>query len=172
MFASLPIPRAVYDAVVADRRRRGLSAPGSLFGWRADPLSDGGRRFHAGVDVACATGTPLLAVDDGVVEESRRSQSAGHIIRYRTAAGLVSCMHLDAPAFVDVGDAVSAGEQIGVTGATGNVTGPHLHLEFKPTGSTTSVDPLPFFPVGGGGGAGGGLGGLVVAGIALAVLGG
>lgn len=169
MFASLPIPRETYDAVVADRRRRGLPAPGSLFGMRPNPLDpDAPAKFHAGVDVACATGTPLLAVDDGVVVEARLTESAGHIIRYRTALGVVSAMHLDGPAFASVGEAVRAGERIGTTGATGRVTGPHLHLEFKPAGASSAVDPLPFFPVGVVGGGGGGVVlALIAAGVAF-----
>jgi murein DD-endopeptidase MepM/ murein hydrolase activator NlpD len=102
--------------------------------------------MHAGVDVACPTGTVLLAVDAGTVIEARRSESAGLLVRYETRRGRVSCMHLSALS-VAVGDVLRPGQVIGATGATGNVTGAHLHLEFKPTGAAASVDPLPFFPV-------------------------
>jgi len=102
--------------------------------------------MHAGTDVAVPTGTPLVAVLDGVVSEVSRG-SAGLVVRYQTALGRVSCMHLDslAPRIV-VGATVSGGEVIGATGQSGNVTGPHLHLELRPIGASSSVDPLPFSP--------------------------
>jgi murein DD-endopeptidase MepM/ murein hydrolase activator NlpD len=152
-FAALPVPPAAFAAAraarAAARARAGLppdGAPGSPFGPRHDPFDPSQVTFHAGVDVACPVGTPLLAVDDGVIVEARDSVSAGKLIRYDTDKGRVSAMHLS-ELHVSVGDRVVAGQQIGTTGDTGRVTGPHLHLEFKPHGSKHAVDPLPFFPV-------------------------
>lgn len=145
-FPSLPVPVDAYRAAVRARRARGLPGPGSLFGTRPDPLHpDGPPRHHAGIDVAVPTGTPLLAVADGVVTEARTSTSAGLLVRYETAWGRVSCMHLSR-LDVAVGARVRAGEVIGACGASGNVTGPHLHLELRPSPVGGAVDPLPLFP--------------------------
>lgn len=146
-FAFLPVPQAAWDAAVARRAANGQRGAGSGFGLREDPLNPGTQRMHAGTDVAVPVGTPLIAVLDGVVSEVSRG-SAGLVVRYQTALGRVSCMHLDslAPRVV-TGATVSAGEVIGATGQSGNVTGPHLHLELRPIGASSSVDPLPFFPL-------------------------
>jgi murein DD-endopeptidase MepM/ murein hydrolase activator NlpD len=146
LFASLPVPREAFCAACRRRRAEGKSEPGSLFGVRADPFAPSASSFHAGVDVVCPSGTDLLAVDDGVVTEVRPTSSAGMFVRYETAAGRVSCFHLSR-LDVRVGDVVAAGQVIGATGATGRVTGAHLHLEFKPDRAPSSVDPLPFFPL-------------------------
>jgi murein DD-endopeptidase MepM/ murein hydrolase activator NlpD len=169
MFASLPVPFAALAAAVAGRKARGLTGAGSPFGNRPDPLDPNGPpRFHAGTDIAVPTGTPLIAVDDGVVSEARMTESAGLIVRYNTRSGRVSCMHLSR-LDVAANDTVRAGQVIGATGASGNVTGPHLHIEFKPKGASSAVDPLPFFPLGGAA-AGGGAGLLVLALVGIAAL--
>lgn len=151
--ASLPVPRAALDAAIAARRadqiKRGVPTdglPGSPFGMRADPFGGPTRTFHAGADFAVPRGTPLLAVDDGVVVSVELGTSAGDVVRYKTRHGRWSCMHLDRVDVV-VGDRVAAGQTIGATGATGRVTGPHLHLELKPDGAPGAVDPLPFLPL-------------------------
>jgi len=145
-FASLPVPLDAYTAAIAKNRAEGRAGPGSPFGDRVDPLNPSQRRFHAGTDVRVPVGTPLLAVDAGTVVQVQRGTTAGNIVRYSTPFGRVSCMHLETIA-VDVGDRVQAGQHIGTTGATGNVTGAHLHLELRPDGADSAVDPLPFFPV-------------------------
>lgn len=145
VFASLPVPLSAYLAAVARRAARGESGPGSPFGIRPDPFGSAPPKLHAGQDVAVPEGTLLLAVDDGEVVEVRDTESAGLVVRYRTADGLVSCMHLQS-ASVFVGGRVLAGEVIGHTGASGRVTGAHLHLEFRPAGASGNVDPLPLFP--------------------------
>jgi len=103
------------------------------------------------VDIVVPDGTDLLAVDDGEVVAVQLGTSAGNIVRYMTSHGRVSCMHLSR-ILVAVGDSVTAGDVIGATGFTGRVSPPgpagaHLHLELKPNGATSSVDPLPFLPV-------------------------
>ncbi len=106
----------------------------------ADP-----HKIHPGIDLRAAIGTPVFAVDDGRVTSIELGTSAGNIVRYVTRHGRVSCMHLQG---VDcsIGDDVVAGQQIARSGNTGQGnTGPHLHLELKPTGLAHSVDPGPYF---------------------------
>lgn len=150
-FVSLPVSLADYCAACRRRRESGRTAPGSLFGPRPDPFGGTGSVFHAGVDIAVPSGTPLLAVDAGEVIAVELGTSAGDIVRYQTRFGRVSCMHLSS-ILVRRGAVVTAGEVIGATGYTGRVSPPgpagaHLHLELRPDGSGGAVDPLPFFPV-------------------------
>lgn len=148
----LPIPAAAWCAVVEDRRRRNLSVPGSRFGPR---VVNGKPGMHAGQDIPCPPGTPLLAVADGVVVEVREGTSAGTLIRYRVDApepGRVSCMHLTPGSVrVVVGATIRQGEHIADTGFSGNVfpagaAGAHLHIEWKPDRVGSAVDPLPLMP--------------------------
>jgi murein DD-endopeptidase MepM/ murein hydrolase activator NlpD len=147
-FTSPPLPRdAIASARAARARQRAAAGlppdnrPGSPFGHRQDPIT-GGAAHHAGQDFIVPTGTPVLAVDDGVVVETRASESGGLLVRYDTARGRVSCMHLSA-IHVSVGERVVAGQVIAATGNTGRSTGPHLHLEYRPHGSPHAVDPWP-----------------------------
>lgn len=152
-FAASPLTPAAIAAARAlraqQRAAKGLPSdglPGSPWGPRPDPLNPSVITFHGGADFAVPTGTPVFAVDDGVVVEARESVNAGRLIRYDTAHGRVSVMHLSAIG-VAVGDTVKAGQQIGASGNTGaRTTGAHLHLEYLPHGARGTVDPLPLIP--------------------------
>lgn len=98
--------------------------------------------FHPGIDLRAAVGTSAFAVDDGVVE-SLEDGAAGLILRLRLDTGeRVSYVHLSSFKRA-VGDRVKGGDLVALTGNTGGVA-PHLHLEVKPKGATSSVDPAPF----------------------------
>ena len=98
--------------------------------------------FHAGLDLRAKVGTNVYAVDDGVVE-SLESGSAGNILRLRLDRGeRVSYVHLDRFKRA-LGDRVVAGDLVALSGNTGGVV-EHLHIEVKPKGATSSVDPAPF----------------------------
>ena len=95
---------------------------------------------HTGLDFAAPTGTILSSVTNGRVLSASYAGAYGNRIVVRTDDGteLYYC-HLSAYA-VQPGDTVTAGQTIGQVGATGNVTGPHLHLEVRPGGGDP-VDP-------------------------------
>lgn len=86
-------------------------------------------RMHYGMDIAVMTGTPLYAAADATVEEVYYQKNGGNTIMIRNDTLIMIYCHMRELSFKKVGDKVKAGELIGYSGATGNVTGPHLHFE-------------------------------------------
>jgi murein DD-endopeptidase MepM/ murein hydrolase activator NlpD len=98
---------------------------------------------HTGQDFAAPVGTPVHALADGTIIFASYDGAYGNKIAIQHAGGLVTWYaHLSAYE-VKVGDTVVAGQLIGRVGSTGNTTGPHLHLEIRPT-ADDPVDPLPW----------------------------
>jgi murein DD-endopeptidase MepM/ murein hydrolase activator NlpD len=97
--------------------------------------------YHTGLDFAASTGTPIQAIHGGTVTEAGWAGAYG----YRTILTLDDGTELwfchQSSMNVSVGQKVSTGDIIGRVGATGNVTGAHLHLEVHPGGDATGVDP-------------------------------
>ncbi|WP_373316905.1 M23 family metallopeptidase [Streptomyces sulfonofaciens] len=110
----------------------------SRFGDAGSMWSSG---YHTGLDFAAPTGTPLKAIHTATVKEAGWSGSYG----YRTVLELDDGTELwychQSSISVSVGQKVSTGQVIGRVGATGNVTGPHLHLEVHPGGGA-AIDPF------------------------------
>ncbi|MFB7293994.1 M23 family metallopeptidase [Actinacidiphila glaucinigra] len=101
--------------------------------------------YHTGVDFVASTGTPVHAAGAGTVVEAGWGGSYGNNIVIRHADGMYTQYGHLSSLGVSVGQTVSAGQQIGLSGATGNVTGPHLHFEARTTPSYGSdVDPLGY----------------------------
>jgi murein DD-endopeptidase MepM/ murein hydrolase activator NlpD len=101
----------------------------------------GASTLHKGRDYSCPTGTPIVAFADGVVGRVKvNAGTAGNYMNVDHSFSLsadgfsgpvtTQYMHLDSFLKSD-GDTVRAGEVIALSGATGNVTGPHLHFTFK-----------------------------------------
>jgi murein DD-endopeptidase MepM/ murein hydrolase activator NlpD len=95
---------------------------------------------HTGLDFAAPTGTPIHAVAGGEVTEAGWAGPYG----YRTVVTLLDGTEIwfchQSRIDVSVGNVLQRGERIGAVGSTGNVTGPHLHLEVRP-GGRAPVDP-------------------------------
>ncbi|UCV04405.1 peptidoglycan DD-metalloendopeptidase family protein [Dechloromonas denitrificans] len=139
----------------AIKRRFSATAPATDFTLPASgPLSSrfGLRRIfnglprnpHAGLDVAVGTGAPVQAPADGVVANTDNYFFNGNTVFIDHGQGLISAyMHLS---HIDVraGQAVKKGERLGAVGATGRVTGPHLH--WAVVLNNTPVDPALFLP--------------------------
>lgn len=97
-------------------------------------------RCHTGLDFAAPTGTPVSSIANGVVTEVGSAGAYGNRVIVTLDDGTeVWYCHLNGYA-VSTGDSVTGGEQVGYVGSTGNVTGPHLHLEVRP-GAGDPVDP-------------------------------
>ena len=98
-----------------------------------------------GVDLAGATGTPILASNRGVVIIAHNFYFAGNAVHIDHGNGLTTAyMHMS-ETMVAVGDTVARGEIIGKVGATGRVTGPHLHWHAKY--GLVTVNPLTLLEV-------------------------
>ncbi len=101
--------------------------------------------FHYGVDLAAPWGTPFYAAGDGVVIEAGPMSGYGNVIMIQHADGDVSVYGHEEKVLVDIGERVRAGQLIGLVGALGEATGPHLHFEVRIGGEGgTKVDPVPW----------------------------
>jgi len=111
----------------------------SKFGPRRDPKT-GGRRMHKGVDFAAPNGTPLYAAADGVVTYAGWSSGYGRLVKIQHEFGIETRYAHMSKLRAKVGQRVSRGDRIGDMGATGRVTGVHLHYEVRVGGK--AVNPM------------------------------
>ncbi len=99
----------------------------SRFGARSSP-TEGASTYHQGLDIAAASGTPIVAAADGEVVTATYSSSAGnYIMLYHGNSMYTVYMHASSLA-VTVGTQVKQGDVIAYVGSTGVSTGPHLHF--------------------------------------------
>lgn len=111
----------------------------SGYGMRKDPFH-GQQRFHGGIDIAAAPGTPVLASADGVVSAIGAKGGFGNHVSVTHGDGSVSMYGHLRDENVRVGQRVRQGQQIGQVGSTGRSTGPHLDYRVKKNGQT--IDPM------------------------------
>ncbi|WP_189368636.1 M23 family metallopeptidase [Tateyamaria omphalii] len=111
----------------------------SGFGFRRDPKT-GGRRMHRGVDFAASVGTPLYATADGVVTHAGWQSGYGRLVKIQHEFGIETRYAHLSKLRVKVGQKVSRGDRIGDMGASGRVTGVHLHYEVRVGGK--AVNPM------------------------------
>ncbi|MGW3012810.1 M23 family metallopeptidase [Streptomyces sp. NPDC001219] len=100
---------------------------------------------HTGIDFHAASGTSVHAVGSGTVVEAGWGGSYGNNIVIKMNDGTYTQYGHLSSLGVSVGQKVTPGEQIGLSGATGNVTGPHLHFEAR-TGADygSDIDPVAY----------------------------
>ncbi|MDL5204243.1 M23 family metallopeptidase [Streptomyces sp. ALI-76-A] len=100
---------------------------------------------HTGVDFHASTGTSVHAVGSGTVVEAGWGGSYGNEIVIKMNDGTYTQYGHLSSIGVSVGQSVTPGQQIGISGATGNVTGPHLHFEARTTAEYGSdIDPAAY----------------------------
>ncbi|WP_426955185.1 M23 family metallopeptidase [Muricoccus radiodurans] len=104
------------------------------------------RAPHLGLDVAVGVGTPLLAAAGGRVTLAEDLYFTGNTLLIEHGHGVTTLYAHLSRMDVREGQEVGRGQPIGATGATGRVTGPHLHLGMF--WFATSVDPHPVLPGG------------------------
>ncbi|WP_329551774.1 M23 family metallopeptidase [Streptomyces sp. NBC_00696] len=101
--------------------------------------------YHTGVDFVVPTGTTIKAVAAGTVVSAAYDGAYGNEVVIRHADGEYSQYAHMSQLSVSAGQTVTEGQQIGLSGATGNVTGPHLHFEIRTTPYYGSdVDPVAY----------------------------
>ncbi|MFJ9948766.1 peptidoglycan DD-metalloendopeptidase family protein [Kitasatospora sp. NPDC091207] len=146
--AAKPAAPAATQAPAAVAATSGYVAPvanpklGTAYGVAGSMWSSG---HHTGADFVASTGTPLRAIAAGTVVKAGNGGAYGNEVEIKLADGkYAQYAHLSSIG-VKIGQTVTAGQQIGLSGATGNVTGPHLHFEVR-TGSEygSDIDPIAY----------------------------
>jgi murein DD-endopeptidase MepM/ murein hydrolase activator NlpD len=99
---------------------------------------------HTGLDFAAPTGNPIFAVATGVITETGYDGAYGNKTVETLPDGTEIWYCHQSTIDVTVGEKVLQSRQIGTVGSTGNVTGPHVHIEVHPGGGDP-VDPYPEF---------------------------
>ncbi|NLC27523.1 MAG: M23 family metallopeptidase, partial [Campylobacteraceae bacterium] len=105
-------------------------------------FNDSLKSYHSGTDFRAAIGTPIYATNDGVVVLSKDRYYAGGSVILDHGEGVYSVYYHLSQTPLALGTKVKKGEKIGLSGASGRVTGPHLHFGFMVQG--VPVDPLHF----------------------------
>ncbi len=104
------------------------------------PFGKRGHDFHEGVDLRARSGTSVYAVDAGkVVYAGKRLRGYGKMIIIRHPSGLSSVYAHNSRLLVQPGQKIKRGQNIAISGASGHVSGPHLHFEVRK--GDTPVDP-------------------------------
>ena len=114
----------------------------SPFGPRKSPGGIGSR-YHKGVDIGgVGYTTPVHAAKAGTVIVSQHSKSYGNYVVVSHGSGNTTLYAHMSSRSVSVGQHVNQGDVLGITGSTGNSTGPHLHFEITENGNR--VDPMKY----------------------------
>ncbi|GHJ41870.1 LysM peptidoglycan-binding domain-containing M23 family metallopeptidase [Streptomyces sp. TS71-3] len=101
--------------------------------------------YHTGQDFIVPTGTPVHAVADGTVVTAGWGGAYGNQVVIQHSDGKYSQYAHMSALKVTAGQTVKEGQEIGVSGATGNVTGPHVHFEIRTTPDYGSdIDPVAY----------------------------
>ncbi len=114
----------------------------SGYGNRKDPFGAGTTVWHNGVDFRAPTGTPIYATEDGVVVLSGWVRGFGWTVIIDHGSGITSLYGHNSKLVVKEGQTVKRGDLISNAGATGNVTGPHLHFTIYESGK--DVNPSKY----------------------------
>jgi murein DD-endopeptidase MepM/ murein hydrolase activator NlpD len=117
----------------------------SNYGYRLDPIT-GRSTFHTGVDIIASPGTAVMAAAGGVVSTVAVVAEYGNIVDVDHDNGLTTRYAHLSRSLVKVGDVVMKGQKIALVGATGRVTGPHLHFEVREKG--IPLNPNKFLSLG------------------------
>ena len=145
--------RAEIAAQAASRAQAApvANAPVSAGGWTwpaSGPVTSGfgyrWGRMHEGIDIGAPMGAPIFAATGGTVSYAGTMGGYGNIVLVDHGNGIVTAYAHQSEILAGVGTRVSAGQQIGRIGSTGQSTGPHLHFEVRVGGSPR--DPMGYLP--------------------------
>ncbi|MCB9693049.1 MAG: M23 family metallopeptidase [Alphaproteobacteria bacterium] len=118
----------------------------SGYGWRRNPVGRRGYKFHSGLDIANARGTPIFATADGLVAKATYNSGYGRQVVIDHGYGITTSYSHCHVLLVKAGQRVREGQRIATMGNTGRSTGPHLHYEVHLDGN--AVDPMDYVPRG------------------------
>lgn len=130
----------------------GATAPSASAGGRVCPAvdffigdgwgADRGSRSHMGIDLGGKRGTPILAIEDGVIDRTKRQDNGAlQIVMKGESGSKFYYGHMD-EVLVKGGQRVSAGDVIGTMGDSGSPGAVHLHFEYwRSGGESDAVDP-------------------------------
>ncbi len=129
----LPVNYATYSRIT------------SYFGPRKQPIA-GASTNHGAIDIGIPLGTPVYSAELGTVIIASWQGGYGNFVMIKHDNGLYTAYGHLSGFNVNVGQRVSRGQQIAISGSTGISTGPHLHFEVRlsPGGSSNRVDPLDY----------------------------
>lgn len=104
--------------------------------------------YHTGVDFPVGSGTPVYAVGDGQVFDTGYNSAYGNYVEIYHGNNVYSFYAHASSVNVSKGQKVTKGQQIMLSGASGNVTGAHLHFEIRTPGYgySSCVNPMPYLP--------------------------
>ena len=112
---------------------------------RGQRILRGKSQYHKGIDIVGLEDTNIYAIADGKVETLYEKNGFGYYVRQRLPDGRRIYYGHMKEFKVKNGTTVKKGDLLGVMGATGDATGPHLHLELRPSGWTSnSLDICEF----------------------------
>lgn len=109
---------------------------------KARVYNDTLKGYHSGTDFRAKVGTPILSSNDGVVVLVKERFYSGGTVIIDHGQGIYTCYYHMSEFAVKKDQKIKKGEVIGLSGATGRVTGPHLHFSVRVGG--VQVDPLQF----------------------------
>ena len=113
----------------------------SEFGMRVHPIT-GAYKLHTGVDVGAPIGASFVAAANGIVSKATYNTAYGNMVIIDHGGGVQTLYAHGSEIIVQVGQTVTAGEEVLKVGSTGYSTGPHAHFEIRINGQT--VNPLEF----------------------------
>ncbi len=104
-----------------------------------------GRDYHEGVDLKAKSGTPIFSMHSGeVLYVGNKIAGYGLLIVVKDSSGLSSLYAHNSKVFIKKGDRVYTGQKIALSGASGQVSGPHLHFEIRD--GIKPLDPVSLLP--------------------------
>lgn len=147
----LPVEIITPSEVVVEARRpaeiQAATPEGFIWPVRGNVSSKFGPRgetFHDGIDIEAAEGTPIRAIERGVVLYSDQLRGYGNLIIIRHPGGFASVYAHNRINLVREGQEVKRRDVIGEVGSTGRVSAPHLHFEIRK--DNVARDPLYYLP--------------------------
>ncbi len=140
-FPVIPDDSVLFADLESQPASAAISRPGDDLAWPAGlPLKgfvtqdfeiNDSQRFHPGIDLACAVGTPVLATAKGLVVYADYDSTYGNMAVIRHNDSVTTVYGHNDTLLVTVGEEVPAGSRIALSGNTGVSTAPHLHYEVR-----------------------------------------